>query len=325
MGFTSLLGSDNTNTSMAIGALTRGVTVEEDTNAYTTFGNGGKFVDAYMIDRIVTTDGKVIYKHKVKPVKVFSRQTNYLMLDMMRSVLSNGTGTTARRDLNFQADWAGKTGTSQNIKDSWFIATNPNVTLGVWIGFANGDPLIASSHSQRNQQIWASLANAAYKVDPKLMDPDERFHMPTGIVRRSVCEISGMLPSKQCSEAGLVTSDLFNQKYAPNQTGDALIGGGPYFSIKPGFIESHFLGVTSSEFYANLPADWKNIVPPDKLRTKEKQAKQKEKKKQQQTEKKRKNRNQKENHKKNSTERIGNAAKTTNDQKAGDPSEKNKF
>lgn len=327
MGINTLLGTDNTNLTMSIGSQTKGVTVEELTNAYSTFGNGGKFTDAYMIDKIVSSDGKVVYQHKVKPVKIFSRQTNYLTVDMMRNVLSGGTGTTARRDLNFQADWAGKTGTSESVKDSWFIATNPNVTLGVWIGFANGAPLIASSHSQRNQQIWASLANAAYKVDPKLMDPDERFHMPTGIVRRSVCEISGMLPSKACEQAGLVTSDLFNQKYAPNRTDDALIGGGHYFSVRPGFIEKHFLGVKTSDFYANLPADWKNIVPPNKLGKKEEQAKQKKTKKEQKAKDQAKRENKKHpsgetNNKKNNKKTIGDAAKTTNDKKSGQSSGK---
>ncbi|HET7626857.1 MAG TPA: transglycosylase domain-containing protein [Bacillales bacterium] len=287
MGFTSLLGGDRDNLSMAIGTLTKGVTVEENTNAYVTFGNGGKFVDAFMIEKIESSDGQVIYEHEVEPKKIFSPQTNYLMLDMMRSVMDSGTGTNARRYLDFRADWAGKSGTSDSIKDSWFIGTNPNVTLGVWIGYVNNAELIPESHSRRNQQLWAAFANAAHDVRPKLMDPDERFKMPGGIVRRTVCKLTGLLPSKLCSDAGLTISDLFNQKYAPSRSEDVLdknayvvIDEKKYLAhertpeafteegiiVSKDFIEDHFLDVKVEDFFKYLPEEWKDVLTAETLK-----------------------------------------------------------
>ncbi|MDQ0413027.1 hypothetical protein [Mesobacillus stamsii] len=65
--------------------------------------------------------------------------------------------------------------------------------------------------------------NAAYDVNPKLVDPEERFKMPGGIVKRSYCAVSGLLPSSACSKAGLVESDYFIAKYAPTKVDDSLV------------------------------------------------------------------------------------------------------
>ena len=75
MGFTKLTAEDYGNLSTAIGGLKTERAVEENTNAYATFANGGQFIDAYMIEKIVDLDGNVIYEHKVEPVEVFSPET----------------------------------------------------------------------------------------------------------------------------------------------------------------------------------------------------------------------------------------------------------
>lgn len=235
MGFSSLSNDDYTNRSMALGGLSKGVTVEENVNAFATFANSGKFVDAYMIDKIVTKDGKVIYQHKAKPVNVFTPQTSYLTLDMMRDVISSGTAASLRSRLAFSADWAGKTGTTQDFRDAWFVATNPNVTFGTWIGYDTPKSLEQSyrgiSYSKRNIYLWAKLMNATHKVKPDLVAPKNRFEMPGGIVRRSFCGASGLLPSESCARAGMVQTDLFIAKFVPNRTDDSFSGGGLFVQI----------------------------------------------------------------------------------------------
>ncbi|WP_186578359.1 transglycosylase domain-containing protein [Aquibacillus kalidii] len=229
MGFTSLFKSDYEVESIAIGGMTKGVTVEENTNAYATFGNGGQFVDAYLIEKIETVDGEVIYQHEQpKPVHVFSPETNYLMLDMMRDVLTRGTATVARANISHtNVDWAGKTGTTNEFRDTWFVATNPNVTIGSWMGYDSNMPLDQgrgyTSYSSRNVIFWSKLVNAATEIKPDLMAPSQRFERPDGIVSRSYCATSGLAPSDICSELGLVRSDIYNAKYVPNKTDDSLI------------------------------------------------------------------------------------------------------
>ncbi|MGJ7912852.1 transglycosylase domain-containing protein [Neobacillus sp. LXY-1] len=225
MGFTSLRKDDHTNLATAIGSLKNGVTIEENTNAFSTFANNGKFIDAYLIDQIVDKDGKVIYKHEVKPVDVFTPQTAYLTLDMMRDVIKMGTAAGIKSKLSFSSDWAGKTGTGNEYIDSWFVATNPNVTFGIWTGYDTPKSLRTSglSYSQRTNYLWAELMNAAYKIKPDLVAPKEAFPMPEGIVKRSYCAISGLLPSSLCSRAGLVESDYFNVNHVPTKVDDSLI------------------------------------------------------------------------------------------------------
>lgn len=227
MGFTSLDKEDYTNLATSIGSMVKGVTVEENTNAFSTFANGGKFIDAYLIDKIVDKTGKVIYQHKVKPVDVFTPQTAYLTLDMMRDVVKMGTAAGIKSRLNFSSDWAGKTGTGNQYIDSWFVATNPNVTFGLWRGYDTPKSLKTGgmSYSQRTNNLWAQLMNAAYKIRPELVAPKQSFKMPDGIVKRSYCAVSGMLPSAACSKAGLVESDYFNINNVPKKVDDSLIEG----------------------------------------------------------------------------------------------------
>ncbi|APH04063.1 transglycosylase domain-containing protein [Bacillus weihaiensis] len=229
MGFTSLHKKDYGAPSLSLGGMTVGVTVEENVNAYTTFANNGKFIDAYMIEKIETSDGDVIYQHEKSETDVFSAQTAYLTIDMMRDVIRSGTAQSLNGYLSFSADWAGKTGTGQDYEDAWFVATNPNVTFGTWIGYDTPKPLELSykglSYSKRNILLWSKLMNVAHEVEPELVAPKTRFEMPGGIVQRSYCALTGELPSDLCRSAGLVQSDLFNVKYVPNKVDDSLTQG----------------------------------------------------------------------------------------------------
>ncbi|KAA0549075.1 penicillin-binding protein [Bacillus sp. BGMRC 2118] len=289
MGFTSLQPVDYEVPSLSLGGMTVGVTVEENTNAYATFANGGKFIDAYLIEKIETKDGEVLYQHESKEVEVFSPQTAYLTIDMMRDVLSSGTGAGVKSRLKFSSDFAGKTGTASDTKDAWFVASNPNITFGLWLGYDKPMSLEIKykgyNYSTRNQMLWAQLMNAAYDIRPELIKPATNFKMPGGIVSRSYCKISGLLPSALCQEAGLVGTDLFNAKFVPKKVDDTLekgkfivIGDKVYRAlpnspaeftqdgvmIKRSFLEENNLA-NVNDLMELIPkgAIWKNIVVPE--------------------------------------------------------------
>src|SRR5690625_7066391 len=97
---------------------------------------------------------------------------------MMRDVLTEGTGTFMPSQLNnSNVDWAGKTGTSDEYHDAWFVGVNPNVTLGTWIGYETQASIWCDnctySYSQRNQKLWANLINETSEIDPELIAPKE--------------------------------------------------------------------------------------------------------------------------------------------------------
>nr|WP_231784286.1 transglycosylase domain-containing protein [Lentibacillus sp. JNUCC-1] len=229
MGINTLGEDEYSHLSLAIGATSHGVTVEDNVNAFSTISNNGKFKDTYMIDKITTKEGDVIYEHEVKQNDVFSPQTNYLLMDMLRDVMNDGTGVYAQSYLNNKnIDWFGKSGTSQDTSDVWFVGGNPNITFGTWMGYQYQKSLDFQGYMpyyKRSGLLWATLVNAAADVAPELVLPDERFQRPDGIVERSYCAVSGMLPSDLCQKVGLVKTDLFNAKYAPKEEDDSLVTG----------------------------------------------------------------------------------------------------
>ncbi|MED4129968.1 transglycosylase domain-containing protein [Shouchella miscanthi] len=196
-----------------------GATVEQIVSAYSAFANDGKRPEAYMIEKIETYDGEIVYEHEKKEFDYISPQSNYLLVDMMRDVVSTSGGTASRVPglLNFSADWAGKTGTSNENIDSWFVASNPYVSLGVWNGYTGSKqvPLLERYNGmgtgERTQNIWANIANAAYSVKPSLMTAEgTRFQRPSGLTERRVCGLTGGSSNAICDEEGLVTTDLYN-------------------------------------------------------------------------------------------------------------------
>ena len=229
LGFSKLVPSDYETLAISIGAMTVGTTVEENTNAFAAFANNGQFVDAYMIEKIVDLDGNVIYEHESEAVDVYSPETAYMITDMLRDVLDYGTGARANSMLKFSSDFAAKTGTSQNYRDVWFVGYNPNISLGLWMGY--DDKKEARSLYQFNNtyyqpstrvnMLWANLMNAVYDANPELIGTSEQFTPPPGVVNASFCGISGLAPSDVCTQAGLVKSDLFNRNFLPTEPDDS--------------------------------------------------------------------------------------------------------
>ena len=232
LGVSNLHPLDFETPATSLGSLNKGITVEENTNAYQAFANSGQFIDGYMIEKIVDLDGNVIYEHKIEPVQVYSPETAYILTDMMRGVLTEGTGVSAKNTLKFNADFAAKTGTTSSYGDVWFMGYNPNVTLGVWLGYRDLKLSLGTFNNQyghpstRINRLWASLMNSLYDVNPEFIGTSERFVRPPNVVSASFCGISGMKPTEACSDAGLVRTDLFNKAvFLPTQPDDSLTSG----------------------------------------------------------------------------------------------------
>ncbi|WP_313891558.1 transglycosylase domain-containing protein [Psychrobacillus sp.] len=229
MGFTHLEPGEYANHALSIGGMTNGATVEENTNAFGTFANDGQFIDAYMIEKIVDANGKTIFEHEIEPVQVFSPATAYIITDMLRDVLKEGTATVANSRLKFKSDFAAKTGTTQDHNDSWLVGYNPNVSLGVWLGYDYNETLFYMNNrynhpSVRVNMLWSNMMNAMYDINPELVDAPNDFKAPKGVVSKSFCGISGLAASDACSQAGLVKSDLFNAAaMLPTSADDSLI------------------------------------------------------------------------------------------------------
>ncbi|MEK5037879.1 transglycosylase domain-containing protein [Sporosarcina sp. FSL K6-3457] len=275
MGISKLSPGDYVNYSTSYGGMDIGMSVEENTNAFATFANGGQFIDAYIIEKIEDMDGNIIYQHTGEPVDVFSPETSYIVTDMLRDVLKpSGTGAQIPKHLNFNMDFAAKTGTTQGYGDAWLVGYNPNVSLGVWLGYKErtrslyfGLERQTLHPSTRTSILFARLMNAANEVAPELVGASSKFKQPEGVVTRSFCGISGLASSAECSAAGLVKSDLFNAKaMLPTKADDSIISSsyvlvkGEKYLAHPStpseFVSSGGTGVNES-FIQRMLGPWK--------------------------------------------------------------------
>lgn len=110
------------------------VLLSEMVGAYGTFANKGVYTEPIMVTRIEDKNGNVLATFVPKTRDAISEETAYLMIDLMRGVINSGTGIRLRYTFKFTADIAGKTGTTNNHSDGWFIGDTPSLVSGAWVG-----------------------------------------------------------------------------------------------------------------------------------------------------------------------------------------------
>lgn len=188
------------NPATALGGVDGGASVTEMVGAYAAIANGGVHNEPYVIERIETNSGDVVYEHELDGTEVWDAQTNFLLLDMLRDVHSSeGTASGMMSQLNFDTDLFSKTGTSNDSRDLWYIGGTPEVTFGTWIGY--DDQRLGLQHdfgihpSQRNRNMWANLMNSVHSSNPDIVGADASHGgPPEGVTEQSVLNETGMRP-----------------------------------------------------------------------------------------------------------------------------------
>lgn len=113
---------------------TSDITLFEMVGAYSTFANKGVYTEPIMVTRIEDKNGNVISTFTPQKTEAISENTAYLMLNLMQGVINGGTGSRLRYKFNLMNELAGKTGTSQNHSDGWFMGISPDLVAGTWVG-----------------------------------------------------------------------------------------------------------------------------------------------------------------------------------------------
>jgi penicillin-binding protein 1B len=174
-------------------AITLGVfelTPLEVAQAYTIFTNGGSVRPLHVLDRIAAGDRSVTPAPvKLKPVA--RPDTTYLVTDMMRSVINEGTGAGARA-AGFALDAAGKSGTTNDLRDAWFVGFTPELLTVVWVGYDDNEPL-GLSGSQAALPIWTEFMKTALAGHP-----NAAFAAPDGITVAEIDRDTGKLADPGC-------------------------------------------------------------------------------------------------------------------------------
>ena len=181
-GITTKLEEDM---ALALGA--SGVKPIELTNAYATFAAGGRWAPTRLVTRIVAPDGTRVPIEPDEPARdVMSPGEAYVMTSMLRSVVTEGTGMPAQR---LERAVVGKTGTSNEARDAWFVGYSPSVVAGVWVGFDDQRSLGRRETGTRTAlPIWIDVMEAADQT-PKETD----FAMPSGVIVARIDPASGLL------------------------------------------------------------------------------------------------------------------------------------
>ena len=180
----------------------------EMTSAYATIANEGVYNSPTAISYIEDQHGRVIKRFDSEQMEVVDENLNYIMLSMMKDVIDSGTGGSIRWRHKFKSPMAGKTGTTNNKTDAWFIGFTPQIALGVWVGV--DDPSISLGKKQYGSKaalpIFADAIKEIYNLgtfysgtDLVYIDQNSNWEMPDGVVVEKVCSETYEKATRWCT------------------------------------------------------------------------------------------------------------------------------
>jgi 1A family penicillin-binding protein len=186
--------------SLALGA--SDVTLASLTAAYGAFANNGIVRTPVLIRYVQDNEGKVLHREEDKSHRAVSESTAFLMSSMLSDVVNAGTAYRARQ-IGFNLPAAGKTGTTNDYNDAWFVGYTPSIVTGVWVGFDRPKKIASGGYAgELAVPIWASFMKRATK-DAK----PEWFQRPSNVVGLNVCRLSGKLPAGGCEHVQVINRD----------------------------------------------------------------------------------------------------------------------
>jgi len=207
MGISTITPEEVDNLSLSLGGFTYGVSAIDMAQAYSVLANNGVKVDLHTVEKIVDSNGRVLYEHKSDPQQIISHQAAFLVNDILQDFVTEYLG----RALQLGRPVAAKTGTTENWNDVYLVAYTPNLVAAFWMGY--DEPKLGSI-----QQGWrfstVFLREVFLEAFKNLEIKD--FIRPDGIIRVEICSVSGMRPNDLCRASGTVSRDYFIARHVPN-------------------------------------------------------------------------------------------------------------
>ncbi|MDD3051769.1 MAG: penicillin-binding transpeptidase domain-containing protein, partial [Candidatus Cloacimonetes bacterium] len=211
--------------SLAVGACE--VKPIELISAYTTFPNNGERVNPVFVKRVEDKEGNIIYLNQIERVRVLDEKTSYIMTNLLQSVVEEGTAAGVRWR-GYKWTGAGKTGTTDDFKDAWFIGFNKELVTGIWVGFDDNTTLgKGQSGSTAALPAWPYIMKYAVERDAPVNNLGKpivdgkrlEFSRPEGISTRVISKETGLLPKNQYEETML---EFFITNTEPTLLSDSL-------------------------------------------------------------------------------------------------------
>ena len=191
LGFTTLTAQDAQQVgNMGLGGLDRGVTTEEMAAAFAAFANEGIYTAPRTFIRVEDADGNVILENEAKASVAMKDTTAALMNSLLQEVINGGTGYEGRIS---GMHVAGKTGTTNNDQDRYFVGYTPYYSCAVWVGYVHNQRIVASGNPAAS--MWQKVMS---RIHADL--PDKDFFSCSGLTYVKVCADSGLLATDSCAE-----------------------------------------------------------------------------------------------------------------------------
>jgi penicillin-binding protein 1A len=172
------------------------VTLMSMTAAFAAFANDGLLPAASLITRVEDADGQVLFRAQSSAHRAISETTAFLMSNMLADVVNSGTAWSARR-VGFTLPAAGKTGTTNDYRDAWFVGYTPKIVAGVWVGYDMPQTIISNGYAaELAVPIWAKFMKTATRNHEPAW-----FKTPSGLTSARICRLSGALATDSCRNA----------------------------------------------------------------------------------------------------------------------------
>lgn len=194
-------------------------------SAYTAFANMGHRVEPRLVLKVEDAQGRVIYEGQIRSEPVLTPEVAFLTTSLMRGVVEQGTGWRVRQAVPSGVQVAGKTGTTNDATDTWFVGVTPDLAAAAWVGYDTPKRIMAGAEGGNvASPIWGNAIAAYYKNNP----PPPPWLPPFDLVSVSVDGASGMLATEGCPP-GEVRDEWFLPGTEPHDFcpihGDPGVGG----------------------------------------------------------------------------------------------------
>lgn len=210
LGLENLVEDDKKYASpLSVGGLSKGLTLEEMTAAYTPFANGGMYCPARYVSRVETQDGKILFENEVEKQVVFTPQTSYIVTKILSNMYA-ASGVSLGGDIAV----VGKSGTTTDYYDRWFVGYSPKFLAGIWWGYDTP----ATNENRHHFTLWSEVMK---QIHDRAGITSDSFEAPADVVECSYCSVSGQLPGPYCSMDPLgstVRTGVFKKGTEPTET-----------------------------------------------------------------------------------------------------------
>jgi penicillin-binding protein 1A len=230
-------------------------TLRDLTASYTAFPNLGIYRPSYLISRVEDTEGNILYNLQNQEKRVMPADTSWMISTILQHVMRSGTAAKSVQ-LGWKRPAGGKTGTTNDFHDAWFIGYSSSVTCGVWVGMDQPQPIMEKGYgSALALPIWVDFMSQL----PEKTYPTERFDPPFRVTKSRLCSQSGVRATSQCEHLKVAYDSTLPSHRVPGQNCHihpepaAVYAAQPYGGAYPAASQPFYQGATIASPQASSP------------------------------------------------------------------------